>query len=226
VRMAIRIDEVADACSAGTARETDGRREDAEVSAPAPRLPEFHRVHEMNRSYLGISDTGGTTFEPAVGTVTGQASSAANASTNFDGDSFSEGAPADDKIGDDPAGIVEPAEEEEGDSRLPDGSTSLVIDGGDVDGLIRDRAPVVYSEDGQVVFKGWEIPYHSRLMDAVSAVGKDSLPLVVEPIGVKSANSGSSPHVVVSTGDARRIVESNRENGFLEKGDVSIVIKQ
>lgn len=117
-----------------------------------------------------------------------------------------------------------PAEEKRTSSEQP-GHSSLVVDGREIDGLIRDRAPIIYSDDGQVLFKGWEIPYYSDVDDAVQDGRTGSTPLMVNATGLKTnSDCSSSPHVTVTREDAEKIKDANNERQFLEDGNVLFVI--
>lgn len=216
VRLAVRINEVADAVT--SAFSDTGA--DAGLLDKAEEIPDFHRVHELNCSFLGLteSDSLETGREPEP------SKSAADPRSYETGKkisgSFNLGSPSN-YSAPESEGIVNVLETG-WDHSDEAGYSSLVLNGREIDGLLRDRSPAVYSEDGQVVFRGWEIPYFRKLTSAVQAENAGTRPLVIQAAGFKDGET--SPHLVVSNDDARKIMAANKQRHFLEDGNVMIVI--
>ena len=223
VRVAVRLVDVAKAVSDEAGSETGSA---FGLLDKARETPAFRRSHALNREYLGVEK------EETTASTSGESASLRDlvseklARAGRDEDVRPDFGPS--------AGIVPPAVVDSVDDRgsfftaeparpvaSGNGYTSLVIDGRKVEGLVRDRAPIIYSDDGQTIFKGWEIPYYADLDKAVGAGGKS---LVIEPVGVKGEN-GMSPHVVVTAKDAGRVMSANKNQHFLEDGRVMIVIE-
>lgn len=103
--------------------------------------------------------------------------------------------------------------------------TWLIIDARDVEGFLRSRGPVVYSEEGKEVYRGWEPLYYSDLLTAIKDTGATSH-ISVEARGMKETGEETSSNLVIGSKDAVFLTEKNREKHFFDRNRVIILVKK
>ena len=182
-------------------------------------VPEFHREHDLNQTHLGLDgeDVSSMTLQDyllkaktnsryarskKVSSEDKQSKTSMVASTFEAQHEVIEAAPQTSQY------------------------TSLIVDGRMFGELTRDRAPVIYSEDGKVLYRGWDVQYHDKLSNAIRMPAAGQKPFVVDAVGLKTVgDDNSSPHVVISRKAARTLQQANKAQGFLDEGRVMILIK-
>lgn len=247
VQVALRLDDLVEAILPEDAAVTDGGV--PAPAAPVEKLPPFYRSHKLNKRYLGLPAEEPTGEIPAAGTGdageadTGETGAGSSGDGWWDDTGYTAGESAGSGLAD--AGLpgsVRPgaassvfsggpaAGEGTATAHMPvdgvrtaDARAVLIIDCRGLDGVIRDRAPVIYSISGKTVLKGYEIPYCRSVDEAVKTFGDGLKPIIVKAVGVFGGVT-SSPHVIVSDKDAGMILAANKKAKFIEGGMVVIVL--
>jgi len=247
VQVALRLDDLAEAIMPEETAVTDSGV--PVPPSPVEKLPSFYRSHKVNKRHLGLpaeesigeipagdlaeedDDTpvGGTgEYDGGDDWWTGTGAAVESAGSGLADASLSGaaalGAASRDHSGG-PAGDKGAAAAHMPVDGVPAAHASavLIIDCRGLDGVIRDRAPVIYSVSGKTVLKGYEIPYCRSVEEAVKTFGSGLKPIVVKAVGV-FGDSTSSPHVIVSDKDAGMILAANKKAKFIEGGMVVIVL--